>query len=94
MAKVVMLNSKPVEWTSEWPYLGVTLRSGKIFDRAIAERVRKFYRCTNSIFRIDGKSNDMVMLQLIETHCIPLSTYAIEVVHVQNRDERRQPRAV
>ena len=34
----------------------------------------------------------MVMLQLIETHCIPLLTYAIEVVNVQNRDERRQLR--
>ena len=33
------------------------------------------------ILRIDGRSNDMVML-----------TYAIEVVHVVNRDERRQLR--
>ena len=34
----------------------------------------------------------MVMLRLIETHCIPLLTYAVEVVNVQNRDERRQLR--
>ena len=34
----------------------------------------------------------MVMLQLVETHCVPLLTYAIEVIHVSNRDERRQLR--
>ena len=32
------------------------------------------------------------MLCLAETHCIPLLTYAIEIVHVVNRDERRQLR--
>ena len=32
------------------------------------------------------------MLHLVETHCIPLLTYAIEVVHVANRDEKRQLR--
>ena len=32
------------------------------------------------------------MLNLIETHCVPLLTYAIEVIHVTNRDERRQLR--
>ena len=34
----------------------------------------------------------MVMLKLIETHCIPILTYGIEVVHISNRDERRQLR--
>ncbi len=52
----------------------------------------KFYRCTNAILRIDGFSNEMVMLHLVETHCIPILTYAIEVVYVADRDERRQLR--
>ena len=30
------------------------------------------------------------MLRLMESHCIPLPTYAIEVIHVINRDDRRQ----
>ena len=34
----------------------------------------------------------MVMLQLVESHCVPILTYAIEMVHVTNRDERRQLR--
>ena len=32
------------------------------------------------------------MLRLLETHCVPLLTYAIEIIHIANRDERRQLR--
>ena len=42
--------------------------------------------------RIDRHSNDMVMLRLAETHCVPILTYAIEVIDVANRDELRQLR--
>ena len=34
----------------------------------------------------------MLMLRLIETHCIPILSYVIEVIHVVDRDERRQLR--
>ena len=54
--------------------------------------MRKFYRSVNSILRVDGKSNDMVMLKLLEAHSIPILTYAIEVVTVLNRDENRSLR--
>ena len=89
---VLKLNGKAIDWASEWIYLGVTLKSAKSFDCSITDRVKKFYRCTNSIFRIEGMSNDMVMLRLVETHCVPLLSYAIEIVNVLNRDERRQLR--
>ena len=88
----MVLNGNKVEWADEWPYLGVTLKSGKVFNCSVTDRIKKFYRCANSILRIDGRSNDMVMLRLVETHCIPLLTYGIEIIHVVNRDERRQLR--
>ena len=56
------------------------------------DRVKKFYKCANADFRIDGRSNDTVMLHLAETHCVPLLTYAIEVIVITNRDEKRQLR--
>ena len=87
-----LLDGKEIEWVDEWTYLGVSLKSGKTFGCSVSERVKKFYRCSNSIFRIDGHSDDLVMLRLIETHCVPLLTYAVEIVHVVNRDERRQLR--
>ena len=32
------------------------------------------------------------MLQLLETHCLPILTYTIDVIHVADRDERRRMR--
>ena len=52
----IILNGKKVEWATEWPYLGVTLKSAKTFDCSVTDRIKKFYRCTNSIVRIDGRS--------------------------------------
>ena len=54
--------------------------------------MRKFYRCANAILRIDGYSNEMVMLHLLETHCVPILSYATEVIKICDRDERRQLR--
>ena len=88
----MVLEGQKVEWVEEWIYLGVTLRSGKVFGCSVIDRIKKFYRCSNAIFRIEGASNDMVMLRLVESHCVPVLTYAIEIVHVVNRDERRQLR--
>ena len=73
-------------------YLGVTLKTGCQFNCSITERIRKFYRCANAILRIDGKSNDLTMLALIESHCLPILTYAVEIVYISDRDERRKLR--
>ena len=34
----------------------------------------------------------MVLLRLVESHCVPILSYAIEMVDVANRDERRSLR--
>ena len=70
-----VLNGKAIEVVTEWVYLGVTLKSDKIFNCSVTDRIRKFYHCANAIFRIDGRSNDTVMQNLIEIHCVPLLTY-------------------
>ena len=48
----------------ECKYLGVSLKSAKAFGCSIKERIKKFYRYVNAIFRIDGHSD--VMLKLVE----------------------------
>ena len=58
----------------------------------MTEKIRKFYRAANHILRIEGKSDDILMLRLIEMHCIPILTYGIEVIFVHDRDARRQLR--
>ena len=68
------------------------LKRSKFFDCSVKERIKKCCRSANAIFWIDGKPNDTVLLNLVEAHCVPVLTYAIELVLVSNRDERRQLR--
>ena len=88
----LVLDGKQIDWVESWTYLGVHLRSHKNFNCSIDEKVKAFYRCANAILRIDGRSDEMVMLHLLETHCVSVLTYAIEVIDVADRDERRRLR--
>ena len=86
------LDGNRLEWVTSWKYLGVTLQSYFRFNCDIDERVKNFYKCLNAIIRIEGRSSELVMLRLLETHCLPILTYAIEVVHVADVDIRRKLR--
>ena len=72
----LILDGKGIEWVTSWTYLGVTLRSHKGFNCSIDDKVKSFYRCANAILRIDGKSDEIVMLQLLESQCVSILTYA------------------
>ena len=86
------LNDSPIDFIAEWKYLGVVLKSGPRFGCSVVERVKSFYKCLNSILRVEGRSDDLVLLRLIEAHCVPILSYAIEMTKVANRDERRSLR--
>ena len=86
------LDGKHIEWVEKWTYLGVNLQAHKHFNCDIDNKIKSFYRCANAILRIDGRSDETVMLRLMETQCVPILTYAIEVTHVADRDQRRRLR--
>ena len=86
------LNDADIKWEAKWKYLGINLKSGLNFDCCIQETIAKYYRALNAILRVEGRSNDIIMLRLLEAHCIPILTYGIEVLHVRDRDERRKLR--
>ena len=86
------LDGKQIEWVKSWRYLGITVQSHTSFNCCIDEKVKSFYRCAKGILRIEGRSSEPVMLQLLESHCLSILTYAIEVIHVANNDERRRLR--
>ena len=87
-----IVNGDTIEWVHEWKYLGVMLRSGRRFGCSVKDRVKQFYRSLNSILRVEGRSDDMILLRLLEAHCVPVLTYAMEMTHVADRDERRSLR--
>ena len=88
----LVLNGSPIEWVTKWKYLGVTLLHGAQFGCCVDESLRKFYRAANAILRVDGRSDDIVMLRLLETHCVSVLSYAIEVVTVADRKKRSKMR--
>ena len=87
-----MLDGVPIDWVTSWKYLGVVLTSGRRFDCSVTERVKAFYRSLNSILRVEGRSDDLVLLRLLEAHCVPIITFSIETIHISNRDEKRSLR--
>ena len=42
------------------------------------------------IHGIEGRSNELVILQTIETHCIPILSNAVAAIHVADRETRRK----
>ena len=88
----LILNGNTIDWVETWKYLGVTLKSHTSFNCCIDDRVKSFYKCLNAILRIEGYSNELVMLRLLEAHCIPILTYCIEIVHVADQNLRRKLR--
>ena len=86
------INGNKIDWVDSADYLGLTLKSGTEFDCCVKAKISKFYRSLNSILRIEGRSDDFVMLRLLEAHCVPILTYGIEVLYVKNPDVRRQLR--
>ena len=83
------LDGNALEWVPTWTYLGVTLQSHTSFNCSIEDRLKSFYRSLNAILRVEGRSDDLVMLRLLESHSVPILTYAIDVIHVANADVRR-----
>ena len=90
---LLKLNGDAIAWVDNWVYLGLNLQSGPVFGCCVKEKIAKFYRALNSITRIEGRSDDMVMLRLLEAHCLPILAYGIEVFHVRDRDMRSKLRA-
>ena len=83
---VIKMNCQPLEWVPVWKYLGIELCSKDRFMCSSVDRIKKFYKCSNAIFRIDGYSEDLTMLRLVESHCVPILTYCIDSISLNIRE--------
>ena len=89
---LVSIGNATIPWVDSWKYLGVTLKSGPRFGCCIKEKLASFYRSINGIIKIEGRSDELVKLRLLEAHCLPILTYGIKIIHVSDRDDRRKLR--
>ena len=82
----IVLNDVPLDFVPKWKYLGVMLKSDKRFSCSAEKPRNAFYRSSNSILNVlNGPSND-VQMKLLYSICVPIITYACDVV-VYNHNE-------
>jgi hypothetical protein len=72
------INGCAIEWVNELKYLGVHLCQGKKFSVNLSYVRRNFFASVNSVLSKCAHVSDMVKLELLEKHCLPLLTYCVE----------------
>ena len=76
----IHLNGVSLEFVQEWKYLGVLLTSGKTFTCSSKKSRCSFFRSTNSILSVLRGPSDVVQMKLLYSVCVPIITYASDVV--------------
>ena len=83
----LLLNNESIEVVSEWKYLGCTLISnkGKLTFSNRSE-LCSFYGSSNSILRAVCRPNELVLMKLLYSVCVPSLTYCAEVKDLSSSD--------
>ena len=73
------LHNLPLEFVSEYRYLGVTFQASKQLTFSATEVIRSFHRAANSILFSRVKPNQSVLMKLLYANCVPIISYACSV---------------
>lgn len=88
MLASLTINETIIQWVDNIKYLGVTISSGNFFKTDLSTTRRRFFASVNSILSKSKFTSDLVVLQLMESHCLPILLYAIESVNMGSNDLR------
>ena len=80
------LSDEPIEFVSEWKYLGTTLVSGKRFSFSARPDISSFFRATNAVINVLKGAHEHTLLTLLHSNCVPILTYACAVKHYSSSD--------
>ena len=75
----LLLKNEPLESVSKWVYLGVTIVAGPQLSFSCKKELSSFYRSFNSLLSTVRKPNELVLMNLLYSNCVPCLTYAAEV---------------
>ena len=75
----ILLMNEPIECVSQWVYLGVTVVAGKSLSFLCKRELSNYYRSFNSLLSAVQKPNELVLMNLLYSNCVPCLTYAAEV---------------
>ena len=80
----MFINDSPMKWDSQFKYLGIIISSGKSFEIILDDIRRNFFVSVNSILSKCKYTSDLVKLNLLESHCMPILLYAMESLDINN----------
>ena len=80
------LNSETVDWKCELKYLGVNLVSGNVLKFNLQTVRQKDFRAFNGLLSKIGTRSPMVTLSIIDSFCVPLLSYGVEVLKLRKSD--------
>ena len=82
----ILLNGALLESVSEWKYLGVLLTSDTHFTCSAKKSRCAFYRSTNSILNVLGGPSEIVQMKLLYSICVPIISYASDVIVFHHKE--------
>ena len=82
----LLINNQPVEYITEWKYLGCTIVAGKNLSFSVKSHLRSFYCSVNSLLGTVQRPNELVMMKLLYSNCVPALTYAADIRDMSSSD--------
>ena len=82
----ISLNDVSLEFVSEWKYLGVLLQSDVRFSCSAKKCRGAFFRSSNSISNSLHGPSELVQMKLLYSICVPIITYASDVVTFHSKE--------
>ena len=82
------LNGKKLDFVPEWRYLGVTVVAGNNLSFSIRPALASFYRAVNCVLSALHKPNELVLMNLLYSNCVPILSNAAEVVELSTSELR------
>ena len=74
-----VLNGDEIAFVDMWKYLGCSIVAGPRLTFSIKSELCAFYSSTNSILKSVMKPNELVLMNLLYSHCVPNLSYCAEV---------------
>ena len=80
----LILYNTPLEFVPNWTYLGATIVSGASLTFSCKKELSNFYRSFNSLLSSNQKPDELVLMNLLYSNCVPVLTNAAEVKIIPN----------
>ena len=80
------INGCQIKWVNVLKYLGIYVCQGKHFSIDLSYVPRSFFACVNTVLSKCQHVSDLVKLELLEKHCLPLLMYCAESLCLTTSD--------